>query len=115
MSDQLGSSPFQDLFESALKDYEDQTGIPLTNHPLAKQLQDCQSVDSVTAILQEQARAFSKFRGNDKMVKLLKGVVSALSRVSATAALGRMVCPRLLIGRSASLTPIDSISRLWMQ
>jgi hypothetical protein len=96
MSDQSGSYPFQGLFESALHDYEKQTGIPLANHPLAEQLQNCQSVDSVTALLQEQAQAFSKFRGNDKIIKALKGVVSALSRVSATASLGQvvgMVCP----------------------
>jgi hypothetical protein len=92
-----GSSSFQALFESALQDYETQTGISLANHPLAQQLQNCQSVESVTALLQEQAHAFSKFRESDKIFKSLKGVVSALSKVSATAALGHaigMVSPR---------------------
>jgi fungal STAND N-terminal Goodbye domain len=97
MGDQSGSSPFQALFEPALQDYEKQTGITLANHPLAEKLQNCQSVESVTALLQEQARAFSNFRENDKITKSLKSVVSALSRVSATATLGQtigMVCPR---------------------
>jgi hypothetical protein len=101
MSDQSGSSSFQALFESALQDYEKQTGIALANHPLAEQLQSCQSADSVTAVLQEQARAFSNFRGNDKIIKSLESAVSALSKVSATAAFGQaigMVCPGPLVG-----------------
>jgi hypothetical protein len=109
MSDQPGSFPFQSLFESALQDYENQTGIPLANHPLAEQLQNCQSVDSVTTLLQEQARTFIKIRESDKITKSLKGIVLALSRVSATATLGQaigMVCPRPLMWCSASLTPI---------
>jgi hypothetical protein len=99
MSDQLGSSRFEALFESALHDYEKQTGIPLAKHPLAEQFQNCQSVESVTTLLQEQARAFSEFRGSDKIMKSLKSVVSALSRVSAVTTLGHnigMVCPWIL-------------------
>jgi hypothetical protein len=112
MSDQSGSSTFQALFESALQDYEKQTGIPLADHPLAEQLQNCQSTESVSALLQEQAQAFSTFQGSDKIFKSLKSVVSALSKVSATATLGQaigMVCPRPLMWCSAasgSLTPI---------
>jgi hypothetical protein len=101
MSDQSGSLLFQALFESALQDYENQTGIPLASHPLAEQLQNCQSVDFVTTLLQEETQAFRKFRGRDKIIKSLKNVVSALSSVSAAASLGQavgMVCPRPLIG-----------------
>jgi hypothetical protein len=109
MSDQSGSSSFQALFESALKDYEKQTGIPLASHPLAEQIQNCQSVDSITTLLQEQARAFDKFRGNDKIIKSFKSVVSALSKVSSAAALGDdigMVYPRPLMRCSPSLMAI---------
>jgi hypothetical protein len=91
MSDQSGSSHFQVLFESALQDYERQTGITLAKHPLAEQLQTCQSIGSVTTLLQEQARAFNKFRGNDKTIKSIESAVSALSRVSATASLGQAI------------------------
>jgi hypothetical protein len=72
----------------------------LAKHPLAEQFQNCQSVESVTTLLQEQTRAFSDFRGTDKIMKSLKSVVLALSRVSAVAALGPnigLVCPGLLI------------------
>ena len=103
MSDQLGSCPnrYEVFFESALQDYEEQTGIPLSKHPLAEQLQNCQSVESITTLLQEQARAFNDFQGGDKIMKSLKSVVSALSRVSAVAAVGHnvgVVRPSLFIG-----------------
>ena len=104
------SDHFQALFKSALQDYEKQTGIPLANHPLAEKLQNCQSVESVTSLLQEQTRAFSEFRGSDKIMKSLKSVVSVLSRVSAVATVGQdfgLVCPVPLIGSSKSLIPIQ--------
>ena len=109
MSDHSGSYPFHALFESALQDYEKQTGIALADHPLAGQLQNCQSVESVTTLLQEEAQSFSKFRESGKILKSLKGVVSTLSRVSAIPVLGQsigMVCPLQPIGCSTSLTPI---------
>lgn len=64
MSDQSGSSRLQVPLEAALKDYEDQTGIALAKHPspLAAQLQNCHSVESFTAVLHEQTRAFAEFR-----------------------------------------------------
>jgi hypothetical protein len=108
MNEQSGSSTFQTLFESALRDYEAKTGIPLASHPLAEKFQNCQSVDSVTTLLQEHAQAFSEFRGSDKILKSLKNVVSALSRVSATATLGHaigMACLKLLFACSTSLKP----------
>jgi hypothetical protein len=109
MNHQSGSSPFQTLYESALQDYEIQTGIPLADHPLAHQLQNCQSVESVAALLQEQAQALNKFGESDKIFKPLKGVVSALSGVSAIIALSQtvgMVCPRQPIRCPTCLTPI---------
>jgi hypothetical protein len=96
MGDQLASSRFEALFEEALREYEKQTGTPLAKHPLAEQFQSCQSVESVTSLLQEQTQALSDFRGTDKIMKSLKSLVSALSRVSAVAALGHnigLVCP----------------------
>ncbi len=109
MGDQSGSSRFQVLFESALKDYEMQTGISLTNHPLAQQVQICQTVESITDLLQEQARAFKEYQGSDKIMESLKSVVSFLSKVASTAALRLyfgMVYPRQPIGCSTSLIPI---------
>ena len=70
---------FQDLFNAALRDYENQTKTSLIDHPLSKRLESCDSVDSITAIFQEQAQIFHEFRGDDgKLMKSLKGSVNTL-------------------------------------
>jgi fungal STAND N-terminal Goodbye domain len=85
MTDQLGSSNLEVLFEIALQDYEKQTGIALAKHPLAEHLQNCGSVESVTAVLEKQTQAFSEFRGKEKTLKLLKNAVSVLYKLSSGA------------------------------
>ena len=89
MSDQSGSSHLQVLFEAGLRDYERKTGIALARHPLAEQLQNCDSVDSVTAVLREQMKALNESRGKDKVLKPLKEVVSALHNLSSAAKFGQ--------------------------
>ena len=92
MGDRLQSYRFQALFESALRDYQSQTGTILTDHPLARQLQNCDSIESVATVLQAQVRAFSEFRGGgDKIMKSLNHVVSVLYSLSASTALGEAI------------------------
>ena len=96
MSDQSGSSHLRALFETALKDYKQQTGIELAEHPLAGRLQDCNTVESVTAILGEQTREFKEFREKDKVLKLLKKVLTVLHKLSSAADFAQdagLVCP----------------------
>ena len=78
MSDQSGSSQLRVLFEAALEDYKQKTGIELAKHTLAERLQDCNSVESVTDIIREQAQDFNKFREKDKVLKPLKKVLTVL-------------------------------------
>lgn len=73
------------VLETALKEYEQQTGISLANHPLAGYLQHCDSVDAVTAVLRNQAQALSGFQGNERMLQPLKGIVTSLFTFSAAA------------------------------
>lgn len=80
------------LFEAALQDYEKQTEIALIKHPLAEQLQSCDSVESVTTVLCDQTQAFSKFRGKEKVTKSLKNTVSLLYKLSSTADFGQGIC-----------------------
>jgi hypothetical protein len=78
-------SSFQDLFDAVLQDYQIQTGTSLVDHPLAKQLESCNSVDSVTAVLQEQAQIFREFRGDDgKVMRSLRYSVNILYTLSVT-------------------------------
>lgn len=109
MSNQSGSSRLRELFESALKDYKQETGIELAEHPLAESLQDCNSVESVTDILRKQAQDFKKFREKDKVLKSLEKVLTVLHKLSSAANFGQdvgLVCPWPPTGCSKSLTLI---------
>jgi hypothetical protein len=88
MSLQSGSSRFLALFESTLQDYQNQTGITLAEHPFAEQLQNCHTVESITALLQGQVQALDEFKGSDRILKSLKNIVSVIYSLSASAALG---------------------------
>jgi hypothetical protein len=88
MADHEGSPHFQPLFESALQDYVKKTGITLDEHPLAVQLQSCNSVESIDDLVQGQAQAFSNFRESDRIAKSIKMAVSKLTTYSATTFLG---------------------------
>ncbi len=97
MSDQSRPSHFQALFEAAFRDYENQTGKTLANHPLAEELQSCDSVESVTAVLRKQIESSSEIRGKDKVLKPLKNVLSVLNKLASDSDLG-VVRPYAPIG-----------------
>ena len=90
MNDQPRSSQFGVLFESALQDYERQTGIVLAQDPLAKRLEDCYSVESVVGVLRERAPAFGGDSDGGRIVKALEGVVSVLHTLSNSAVLSEV-------------------------
>ena len=96
MNDQPGSSHSRVLFEVVLEDYKQKTGIELAKHPLAKRLQYYTSVESVTAILCEQAQDFREFREKDRVFKPLKKVLTVLHRLRSVADFAQdvgLVCP----------------------
>ena len=100
MSHPSPSLTFQSLFDIALQVYENQTGTKLADHPLAKQLESCDSVVTVTAFLEERAQTFHEFRGEDgKFMRSLKRVVHVLYTLSTNATLGEsislVVCPKI--------------------
>jgi len=102
MGDHSQSSRVRLLFESALQEYQTQTGTTLAGHPLAEKLQHCDSIESITTVLEEQARAFGEFRcGDDRVMKSLKTVVSVLYTLSVSTDLGEaigLVCSKISIG-----------------
>ena len=109
MDDQSGSSRLQALFETALTDYEEKTGIALDKHPLAEQLERCDTVESVTAVLREQTQVFSEFRDKDKVLKPLKKVLSVLHHISG---IGLVRAHECSLGVQMSLTLPHSISHM---
>ena len=102
MRGQSRSSRFRVPFQSALQDYERATNISLDKHPLADQLNNCNSVESITSFLQDQTQAWGDFRGSDRLVKSIKNTVPILCMLSGTTALGDAVCLSVPIGGSKS-------------
>ena len=92
MSNQSESSQLRVLFKAALKDYRRQTGIELAEHSLTERLQDCDSVESVTTILCEQAQDFEDFWEKDKVLKPLEKILTVLHRLSSVVDFAQGVC-----------------------
>lgn len=76
---------FQPILYAALDDYHKQTGINLTNHPYAEQLQNCRSPDDVIKLLLERERetAFRAHRDKyRKLIECLRPVVKVVHALS---------------------------------
>ena len=71
-SPNVSFSRFQDLFNAALREYNQKTGKDIATDPLTARLLPCNSPDAVLAVLQEQARAFNRFRKGDWKVKIMR-------------------------------------------
>ena len=79
------SSRFRAIFQAALKSYQKQTKKDLLAHPLASQLQDCDSTTAILTVLQDQVREFDKARcGDERLTKWLSPTVNVLCAFSAT-------------------------------
>jgi hypothetical protein len=97
------SASFLLFFNAALKDYQNQTGMSLVDHPFAKQLEECNSVDSISSLIQENAQRFRDFRGEDsRIMESLKRAVHVVHTFSASTVLGEGIG----LVRHKSFTPI---------
>lgn len=84
---QTSPSPpnFKLIFDAALSDYKRNTGKDLLDHPLATELQRCDTVDAVLAILQDQATAFQPIKdGELGLMKRISPLVQALFAFSGS-------------------------------
>ena len=77
------SDNFQFIFNAALADYLDKTGVDITKDSSTEKLQNCQSADAIIELLQDRANQFKDYRnGNHKLIKSLKPVVQVLHTFS---------------------------------
>ena len=78
------SSPnFQLIINNALKAYEKRTKNDLLAHPLASQLQTCDSPGAILAILQQQVQGLDQSQGSDdRWTKWLDPTVNILYALS---------------------------------
>ncbi|KAH9046647.1 hypothetical protein EDB84DRAFT_645807 [Lactarius hengduanensis] len=83
------SSRFQLIFNAALKSYQKQTKNDLFAHPLASQLQSCDSTSAILAVLQVQVQEFDQARsGDERLTKWLIPTVNVLYAFSAAVSEG---------------------------
>ncbi|KAH9053155.1 hypothetical protein EDB87DRAFT_286188 [Lactarius vividus] len=80
---------FQAIFQAALKSYQKQTKKDLIAHPLASQLQSCDSISAIVAVLQDQIQEFDQARSSDeRLTKWLIPTVNVLYAFSAAVSEG---------------------------
>jgi hypothetical protein len=89
------SSNFQVIFNNALKAYERRTKKDLLAHPLAAQLQTCDSHSSILIVLQQHVQKLNQSQSsNQRLTKWLDPTVKVLHTLSETLGEGvSLVCP----------------------
>ena len=76
---------FQPIFDAASREYKKKTGQDLQIHPLAAELQQCNSPDGVLNMFQKQADALDNTEQRDQtFIKWLNPTVHLLYTLSAT-------------------------------
>ncbi|KAI0275703.1 hypothetical protein BGY98DRAFT_935576 [Russula aff. rugulosa BPL654] len=79
------SSNFQSIFDASLQSYNDKTNNKLLDHPLATQLQSCDSPNAVLSVLQDLVQQFDQRRNSDERLNdWLNPTVNVLYTFSAT-------------------------------
>ena len=79
------TSNFQSIFAASLQAYENKTKNKLLDHPLATQLQSCDSPIAVLSVLQDLIQQFDQRRASDEKLKSwLNPTVNVLYSFSAT-------------------------------
>lgn len=80
----MPSTDFESIFGAALEAYKKHTKSDISSHPLAVQLQSCDSPSAILAVLQAQVQAFDQSRsGNEGLTKWLDPTVNVLCAFSA--------------------------------
>ena len=83
------SSNFQLIINNALDKYKKRTKNDLLAHPLAAQLQSCDSPNAILAVLQQQVHGLDQSRsGDERWSRWLDPTVNVLYALSSTLAAG---------------------------
>ncbi|KAI9435893.1 hypothetical protein BJY52DRAFT_1218030 [Lactarius psammicola] len=79
------STDFETIFRAALEAYKQQTKKDIASHPLAVQLQSCDSPSAILAVLRAQVQAFDRSQtADEKLTKWLDPTVNVLYAFSTT-------------------------------
>jgi hypothetical protein len=79
------STNFETIFTAALEAYKKRTKKDIASHPLATQLQSCDSPSTIIAVLRTQVQVFDQSQSADeRWTKWLDPTVNVLCAFSAT-------------------------------
>ena len=85
LSSSTSSITFETIFAAALKTYNKQTKKDIVSHPLATQIQSCDSSSAILAVLRTQVQIFDQSQSADeKLTKWLDPTVNVLFAFSTT-------------------------------
>jgi hypothetical protein len=82
------SSNFQLIINNALEAYNKRTKKDILVHPLAPQIQACNSPGAILAVLQQQVQGLDQSRSDDRWTKWLDPTVNVLFAFSETLGAG---------------------------
>ena len=83
------SSHFRTIFFAAMKAYEKKTKTDLHMHPLATELQSCNSSGDILAVLHDKVNEYEKSRGHDqRLSSWLSPTINVLYAFSSTVSQG---------------------------
>ncbi|KAH9034275.1 hypothetical protein EDB84DRAFT_1438158 [Lactarius hengduanensis] len=81
------SSNFRTIFVAALKAYEKKTKTDLYTHPLAMQLQSCESSRDILAVLQDKVNEFEQSKNrNERLSSWLNPTINIFSPAKVVSA-----------------------------
>ena len=79
------SSNFQSVLDAALEAYEKKTKTKVLDHPLAAQLQSCDSPTAILSVLQDLIQQFDhRRRSDERLSSWLSPTVNVLYAFSST-------------------------------
>jgi hypothetical protein len=73
-SSELSTSTLQSLLQSAVRQYEKKVGTSLIDNQFAIRLRSCDTIKSITEVLEERAQEFRGFLGQDRHPKMMTSI-----------------------------------------
>jgi hypothetical protein len=110
----ISRSKLDSIFNSAIQAYKKKTGKDITSHPLAAELQSCDSPDAILAVLRRNIPLSDRSQGgHGGFEKCLIPTVNVLYAFSATLGEGvglvRIATPSLLRTSICALTSVSGV------
>jgi hypothetical protein len=105
-------SNLDSIFNSALQAYKNKTGKDITSHPLATELQSCDSPDAILAVLRRQLPSLDRpTNGDETIAKCLLPIINVLYAFSATlgGGVGLVIITILPLRRFCALTTVCKV------